>query len=518
MSSSFFLISFQMKYVLNLILLIIISGDNAAQNYRTFFPGKVLNYSRVIPNGNFMIQLKPEFDSIAGTDSIWKNFRSIDENHLSIYRASPWLISDTSILGRKFMTIYGNEDVLLNASGDSIHIKRSAQLNDTWIMCKYANGDYLNATISSISLQNFLGITDSVKTISLQRTDSIYTTVFDSINYRQLLLSENYGFIRFTNFHYFPSLAEEYELVGCNNPKFGKQILRFDQIYNFNPGDVFQYHSMSYNLNGKSDCICQYYFLSRDTDTIQNSIEYRYSDSSLCTYTSFVSPYTSTDLSDSIYTASLFLVPGSSWIYGLYAAPGPFNYDSSLTAYLDYGLYHKLNFNFASSNFSGRQKTDVFGPNTFSIYSPPHLIIDSSSFSYCDYRCSSFVEGLGCISSNAIVSYGLYCQYDLIYYKKGTEVWGTPVSLSNILSKAEVPKTIYLDLYPNPFSDHLNLDSHNEEIQTVRLISGMGKVVLEQNKIQNNSCSINTESLIEGYYILEIETKNLIDHRLLIKM
>jgi hypothetical protein len=62
-----------------------------------------------------------------------------------------------------------------------------------------------------------------------------------------------------------------------------------------------------------------------------------------------------------------------------------------------------------------------------------------------------------------------------------------------------------LRLYPNPTSDYINIEANNMEISEVALYNLLGKKVLSQTEISNNS--INISNLSKGVYFIKISAK-----------
>jgi hypothetical protein len=82
-----------------------------------------------------------------------------------------------SWIGKK-MTDCGNSmNLFFNKENDTIYIKTNALLNESWKMFTFSNGNYVQATISSKALETIIGLSDSVKTISLQVKNSSGTNI-----------------------------------------------------------------------------------------------------------------------------------------------------------------------------------------------------------------------------------------------------------------------------------------------------------------------------------------------------
>jgi hypothetical protein len=102
---------------------------------------------------------------------------------------------------------------------------------------------------------------------------------------------------------------------------------------------------------------------------------------------------------------------------------------------------------------------------------------------------------------------------ELVYYKKGTEEWGTPmlVSIDNIKSN-----NTDIIIYPNPAKSTLNIITNDIETIDMRIISMSGKLV-KTIKLSTESKTIDISQLRTGIYILGIKQNDIIIYKKLIK-
>ena len=63
-----------------------------------------------------------------------------------------------------------------------------------------------------------------------------------------------------------------------------------------------------------------------------------------------------------------------------------------------------------------------------------------------------------------------------------------------------------LKIFPNPFSDNLNITINDEELSEVNLYDVLSRNVLQQKF--TSSISLNTFQLEKGIYIYEVRNKN----------
>jgi hypothetical protein len=130
----------------------------------------------------------------------------------------------------------------------SVMIKTFAHTGDTWL---YDSAGNITAHVISATLEPVFGTNDSVKEILLSSGYS-------------LRLSKNFGLLQFPtsgpgSFMYF--------LEGIEGRDIGQLVPKFTEIYNYNPGDVFQYHSyyMQYGIGTGAEALEKIKILEKDS-------------------------------------------------------------------------------------------------------------------------------------------------------------------------------------------------------------------------------------------------------------
>jgi hypothetical protein len=95
-------------------------------------------------------------------------------------------------------------------------------------------------------------------------------------------------------------------------------------------------------------------------------------------------------------------------------------------------------------------------------------------------------------------------------------VWGYPDYLYYLftlphssLGEIELKSNAEITVYPNPTVDvlHLNIPEAWESVE-VRIINGIGQVILTKEIIGNELKTLNTSTLIDGVYFVHIESEN----------
>ena len=93
---------------------------------------------------------------------------------------------------------------------------------------------------------------------------------------------------------------------------------------------------------------------------------------------------------------------------------------------------------------------------------------------------------------------------EIVYYKKGTEEWGTPNPIVSIEEKIEFDESILL--FPNPTSNILNISNLSEQdIHLILAYSNNGSLI---KSYEGGTNFIDISEFPLGYYILILQTRN----------
>ncbi len=134
----------------------------------------------------------------------------------------------------------------IDYSGDTVErviINTLASLNDSWIFYQrnMLDGSRVDATVTEITTDTVLGYIDSVKVMTLQRKDNSGNPIEDPINGKQVILGKDLGLVRTFDFYYMLDDRKQYNLAGKSDPYIGIHEMTGKEIFDFQPGDVFQY-------------------------------------------------------------------------------------------------------------------------------------------------------------------------------------------------------------------------------------------------------------------------------------
>lgn len=428
--------------------------------------------------------------SMAGGNMLYHTQHNIQqtENDMScdISTACSWLGKGIVKQGDSLF-VFHNEDYT------PIKLSINTQPGNKWIA--YSDQEYVISFMHvSTAVEMVLGVNDSVKTFTIEVKDPQGNAVTTNRFHNQSLkLSKHYGFVKAINFFAFPEngsfqrfyLPAFFDLKG--NALSGEAVknITFNEIFAFEPGDVFHHYMLKVNpgeLPG-SDLIADttrviLTVISKElaTDTIIYQVRRR--QANIHWENDKGSYGVTTDTVTFIYTK---------YHYGfLDDEPGiPARY------YNEFQSYYLLN--------------DKALPAKRSLYSDVLLSADNDSCLHMMYDSYApmvtFYKGAG-------VFYNFNPLYftELTYYKKGTQTWGTPwpdnVGLGeNRLSMDEVK------LYPNPAVNELRISLFSQPVSRFELFDYQGKLCMVQ-RIEGDHALININYLQAGLYFYHLSNTN----------
>lgn len=93
----------------------------------------------------------------------------------------------------------------------------------------------------------------------------------------------------------------------------------------------------------------------------------------------------------------------------------------------------------------------------------------------------------------------------------------TQETKTSTLSVEEVSSVKNFKLYPNPFTDELNLSSENQAIKEISIIDMTGKLVKKITNLNANNYQFDTSYLVTGNYIIQIKTNEGVELHKVIK-
>jgi hypothetical protein len=228
-----------MKKILLIILLLgSINYYLIPQNYQPFRSDRIACFETYEKLYKFA-----RIDSIGitlGHDSIFYFMKNMERKEYCSIIGDSWL-------GEKVIHKHNGFDIFFNGDHDSIRINRDAGIGDKWLFYNLADSIIINATVLSINKEEFLGLSDNVKTIGLIPNEDLPEDLYNTLKKLNIKISENFGIIKTPNFYFFPDIRFGYHdnnshlsshlLAGLSNPVIGVQNLTKADIFDFEPGD-----------------------------------------------------------------------------------------------------------------------------------------------------------------------------------------------------------------------------------------------------------------------------------------
>lgn len=121
-----------------------------------------------------------------------------------------------------------------------------------------------------------------------------------------------------------------------------------------------------------------------------------------------------------------------------------------------------------------------------------------------------YVPGLGRVSSSGQSVGGSY-NTELVYYKKGGEVWG-----EEFLVHVESEAMHALEFYPNPASNEISIVLPSTANYQLRILGTNGQVVESISISGKSSILLNISHLSSGIYLIEVQDDHDVFHQKLI--
>ena len=468
-----------------------------AQNYQNICTTGTTLYKPV--STYFKAFRLDSLEPLGNNDTMFISYRTIRDT-------SYWDCRDTtngSILGREILKKHNGWFYFFNSLNDSIRLNTQATLNETWKFCDLPNNCYVQAKVTSIINDSVLGMIDQVKIITFQAKNSSNVNISNILNQKYIKLSQHWGLSQMLDVYFIPTDTMKYVLVGKTVLVLGIQNITWQQIFDFNVGDEFDYFggeiSGYYQEYHKYEIYNVLEKTAYGNDSVIYSMEY-------CRRDTILETGVITTVHDTItvnYNFQQLANDNASWFNKL---PEEFLNQVNVA-----NTYTR---NFAYNNRQTKSIT-IWGDLFYS--SPPCW---SFYYPQCDYAPLqykyNYAEGLGS------VYYSEFCTSlggghsvinNLVYYKKGSETWGTPVALNCwVLTSAEslqekVDRAIHI--VPNPVETESKIwfDTQNQnEKVTFVLTDYLGRNVT-QFYTESLPYTFNRTGLPNGIYIITVYDK-----------
>ncbi len=404
-----------------------------------------------------------------------KGFKNVSNCILPI--EPTWFGSRCLKKGNSLYTFYNYLD-------DPIIIDTKDSIGNSWHLYDKPNGAYFLATLDSIEPEIILGAIDTIMYISIQYYYDTGLPVFNLANNISLKIGKSNGFINTFFMKYFPNTIKQCELIGMSNPDIGSVYLTKREIYDFNVGDIFHYtyvNTSAYNELLENtltirEIIDKQFFNNGD------SVVYLFKDS----LHSYISPHYTNG--DTIVSKTELVTKSYSFKENQKMLPnGASNIDGfGWQCFWRFSDYHE------------QRRVLIMNDTPFAQYDGDscwHMLCGPDVTAY-------YLEGCGLYKRDHNHE-GLTIFTDLVYYKKGTFIWGTPISMPLAIDEIK-QGTTELNIYPNPVKrqQKLNIRTKHGESYQISIYSLQGQLIYAGVN-EGSEIAINTAELSRGVYIVE---------------
>jgi hypothetical protein len=469
--------------IIVILLFFLLTVELPAQNYRT------VNSDRTgfFMNEYEITSLRIDSVKAIGDDTVYFPMKNIQEIYTEWECFSPYA---PSWIGEKVIIGSDGTNIFFNRINDSIRIKTGAKKGEEWL-CYISEGSLkIYAKVTDCGTKSFIGVVDSVKTITFEAYNKYDKQIEHAINDKEIILSKNHGFVKTLNFFFFPDFEgsyfyydhlQELSLCGLTNPQIGIDNLTWKEVYDFDVGDeihtFYEYYCMpepdGYDVFKD---ILKYIKKEIQGDNIFYTIERR-------------------QRKETHLEGNVDVVVTHDTIGRLITDNSIFNVLPDEPVITDYEAYsYSMNITGCNGRLSKSEPS----------YQEIIYLAWDSCWSYTNVEgfdpIYTYIEGLGgpYYSAESYWCIGSNLERSLKYYKKGGETWGTPYVISDL---EEINTEPYFELYPNPVTDRLFIKTTPENIPyTFSLWDLSGKLLYESVIEEADYCLTDFKPSAGFYY------------------
>lgn len=468
---------------LTLVLLFAAITCLVGQNYQTVRSGRISYFE----NDRKEITCIRIDSSKYQADSILYPFTVFQETDIACF--SPDI---ASWIGCKVVLSETGNNYFFNRNNDSILIKTNAKPGEEWVLWQNDASYLVKARVTKHDTMSFLGLTDSVKTISLEAYNQNMEPVSLGLEGKNLQISKHFGWVKTLNFYLFPNLhgysfgdfLNEHQLVGLSAPEAGLQNLTWMEVFDFQEGDEFHvlYESGCWDSEYGTSVTDKAIYRYLERNSYDDSIVYRYSRKQRIlteqTDSSWLTLYDDTLQLTIRPNAAFDLLPGE---------PVRVHPDE----YHNGGCFMNRNEPFSKSI---QPVFEFYNDNNGSCWQLLHFDGCMPSMQYTKglggpyYSC----ENAFCFGGES---------RKLVYYQKGEESWGEKL----VLTSLDELKRSSLVLYPNPARDYIEISFNDAPASAFDLlIYNFQGQALHSESMDGTFTRIDVSTLQAGSYLLKI--------------
>ena len=465
------------------VLLFAQNFTNICSSGPTFFKKKNISLVKAYKTSSYTVP-------IAG-DTIFYSFRTIRDTGATCRDTTKG-----SILGRKiYRNNFDGMFYFFNKYNDTIYINTKALLNTTWRFTKLTGSTYLEAKVVALGPDSVMSVMDDVMKIELTAKRSDGMTIPNAWNGKYLKLSKHYGLSETFDMVNVPYDTAKYILVGKFKPVIGIQEFGWKETYNYSLGDEFHFSGNETSLTGGPSStyveirhVIEKTVYGANTD----SVVYRMDR---CRSTVTQPGNSRTYIHDTLYFKYKFNV---------------LNQDSTIWRFTDQFVRQNVyasQYDRYMKAYNNRQSKKVaedryrFLNNCFTVPTGSVVVM------------RTYAEGLGQSEYYRLDS-DLQKLDKLVYFKKGSEWWGSPVGTecSPLLGDSESPAVTApgVKIIPNPMKNQAQIIIEGTDAGKVTeftLFNIVGKKVYS-TPINAGTTTLDRNNLPSGMYLYVIKGKD----------
>ncbi len=466
-----------------------------SQNYQTLSPIRNACFQTEVYNMHYYGEYINFYEDLDGLIGIRIDSISPDSQTLFFpvyargHEYGGGICPGDSWLGPKVDLLPDGKNLFYNGMGDTIVFETAATLGTSWPFMVLGNGNYFQAHVTGIYNWAVLGVTDTVKTISLQLKNESGSNLPHEMNGFEIRIGKESGLVNIPDLFHFPNDASEKSLVGLTNPEIGVQLLNSRRIYNYQVGQERHTYKECSNSNDYSHSRTSVREIVLEKDSSLNEVSYAIDKTFYRTSTeSFGTNPDTLHYRDTIVVGGLGANNGYLELHPFEMLFANFNYP--------------LGFNF--------QYYYLPMDNRLALETVSDLLVMGSGCLETVFDNDSQTRYVDCLGQVNwwTVSLWYSCGESLVYFKKGNEEWGTPIPFEILTPVKETPnQLIQHSIFPNPASSTINIQLKNSvtSIKKWKLRSINGVLQKHAEGFHHKEVSFSVTDLAQGLYQLILE-------------
>jgi hypothetical protein len=482
---------------LSLIVLGLLPVASIGQNYQPVASQHVRFFDRNEPEDFDEYGLRIDSVTTNGTDSTYYNYLAsrdyagFGDNGDCRFKRYSWIGTPVTVKANGW-TFFVNE------VQDTVKIHHEALLNDTWPALHLSSDSIVWATVTDISAQTVLGISDNVKTISFTMKDASNATLTHHINGSTMQIGETLGLVKSFDLYHFPNYLEAWfhdniSLTGAEDLNAGIRRPKIELLFEeFQIGDEFAFRTRV-NYHDPAIWNAEVYDTLIQIIDKQSQPELQYT---LAVHTSSRTYFVDQNLGPTFVNqySSFTTIATDHRFYPFYEHHSWMNMPSEM---YERAMIDK-SFNNAYEYINDTLKMNVFSTVFGDLQ--PNGCIDDGVFESVPWNIQ-FKEHLGAVWAWWYWAYD-DTNFSLRYLKRGSNIYGLPVSVSDIQGVHQTP-SLSLHFYPNPVQrvDPLHLSSNFKQVEIFDL---SGKLMITEQ----NASTIQLDNMRVGVYLIRLTSES----------